>query len=63
MQKEAAEQHAEKSQIAAMSHSNLAITRFQKYAPPEGYDSAWTFLDALCEKGFKEKIYGQSGVR
>ena len=51
--------------IADRCHVTLEFGNYQipKYAPPEGYDSAWTFLDALCEKGFKEKIYGQSGVR
>ncbi len=56
-------QHAEN--FADRCHVTLEFGNYQipKYAPPEGYDSAWTFLDALCEKGFKEKIYGQSGVR
>ena len=43
--------------IADRCHVTLEFGNYQipKYAPPEGYDSAWTFLDALCEKGFKEK--------
>lgn len=43
--------------IADRCHVTLEFGNYQipKYAPPEGYDSAWTFLNALCEKGFKEK--------
>ena len=43
--------------IADRCHVTLEFGNYQipKYAPPEGYDSAWAFLDALCEKGFKEK--------
>lgn len=29
--------------------------KIPKYQVPEGYDSAWDFLNALCEKGFQEK--------
>ena len=43
--------------IADRCHVTLEFGNYQipKYAPPEGYDSAWTFLNALCEKGFQEK--------
>lgn len=33
--------------------------KIPKYEVPEGYDSAWDFLNSLCEKGFKEK-YGDN---
>ena len=29
--------------------------KIPKYEVPEGYDSAWDFLNALCEEGFEEK--------
>lgn len=43
--------------IADRCHVTLEFGNYQipKYEPPEGYASAWEFLNTLCEKGFKEK--------
>lgn len=33
--------------------------KIPKYEVPEGYDSAWSFLKELCDKGFQER-YGEN---
>ncbi len=43
--------------IADRCHVTLEFGNYKipKYEVPEGYHSAWEFLNALCEKGFEEK--------
>jgi DNA polymerase-3 subunit alpha len=47
--------------IADRCHVEIEFGNYKipKYAVPDGYASAWEFLNALCEKGFSEK-YGQN---
>lgn len=43
--------------IASRCHVELEFGNYKipKYEVPEGYESAWEFLNALCEQGFEEK--------
>ena len=53
-----AKQAVENTQkIADRCHVTLEFGNYKipKYEVPQGYDSAWDFLNDLCEKGFKEK--------
>lgn len=47
--------------IADRCHVEIEFGNYKipKYDVPEGYASAWDFLNELCEKGFKEK-YGSN---
>ena len=43
--------------IADRCHVTLEFGNYKipKYEVPEGYETAWEFLNALCEQGFEEK--------
>ncbi len=43
--------------IASRCHVDIEFGNYKipKYEVPEGYDSAWEFLNDLCDKGFEEK--------
>lgn len=43
--------------IADRCHVTIEFGNYKipKYEVPEGFDSAWTFLNSLCDQGFEEK--------
>lgn len=53
----AAEAVENTQKIADRCHVTLEFGNYKipKYEVPEGYASAWEFLNSLCEKGFQEK--------